>query len=188
LHPQVALMLFASLFRRNDLDDVALRLYAAIVEQARRPGFYAAFGVPDTLDGRFELIALHAFLVLNRLKVERARTEDLAQRLFDTMFRDMDRGLREIGVGDLAVGKHVKMMAKSFYGRVVAYERGLAEGTAVLGEGLARNVYGTIAAPRADDVTALAGYVARSAAGLADQPVEALLAGEARFAAPPEGR
>jgi len=175
----------ASLARRKDRNDAALQLYGRIVEQARRPGFYLAGGVPDTLDGRFELIALHAFLVLNRLRAERKRTEGLAQRLFDTMFGDMDRGLRELGVGDLSVGKHVGRMAQSFYGRVVAYERGLAEGAAVLGEGLKRNLYGTLAAPAGDHVAALASYVEHAAALLGEQPIDRLLAGEVAFPAEP---
>jgi cytochrome b pre-mRNA-processing protein 3 len=179
--------LFASLARRKDRNDAALQLYGRLVEQARQPGFYRHCGVPDTLDGRFELIALHAFLVLNRLKADRPRTEALAQRLFDTMFSDMDRGLREIGVGDLSVGKHVGRMAQSFFGRVVAYEHGLAEGGAVLGEGLRRNVYGTVALPAAEHVAALADYVVSAAASLGDQPTERLLAGEVVFPAAPEG-
>jgi cytochrome b pre-mRNA-processing protein 3 len=179
-------MPLASLFRRDHLDDAAAMLYARIVEQARRPPFYAALGVPDTLDGRFELIALHQFLVLNRLKAERARTERLAQPLFDTMFADMDRGLRELGVGDLSVGKHVKAMARSFYGRVVVYEAGLAGDDAALQDGLARNLFGTVTAQPAN-LAALALYTRRSATLLAAQSIDALLAGEVSFAAPPPG-
>jgi cytochrome b pre-mRNA-processing protein 3 len=176
-------MSIALLFRRHRLHDAALLLYGAIVEQARRPVFFAVLGVPDTLDGRFELIALHEFLVLNRLKADRVRTEKLAQALFDIMFIDMDRALREMGVGDLGVGKHVKRMAKAFYGRVVSYERGLAAGGAELREALQRNLYGTAAAQE-PELGVLADYVARSAAALAAQSVDDLLAGCVTFASP----
>jgi cytochrome b pre-mRNA-processing protein 3 len=178
-------MPLASLFRRNRQRDAAIDLYGAIVEQARQPAFFARHGVPDTVDGRFELIALHAFLVLNRLKADRQQTAELGQALFDAMFADMDRGLREMGVGDLSVGRHVKGMAQSFYGRVVAYEHGLAADEAALAEALTRNLYGTVA-PRADDAEALAAYMRQCVAALAVQPVDVFLTGQARFPAAPE--
>ncbi|MBV8650972.1 MAG: ubiquinol-cytochrome C chaperone family protein [Alphaproteobacteria bacterium] len=173
-------MSLATLFRRNPHRDAAMMLYHGIVEQARRPDFFAAYGVPDTLDGRFELIALHEFLVLGRLKQEHARTAKLAQELFDTFFADMDRALRELGVGDLAVGKHVKRMATAFYGRIVSYERGLAGDDAVLGEALARNLFGTVS-PRSGDLATLSAYVRQAAASLAAQPIHDLMAGAVRF-------
>jgi cytochrome b pre-mRNA-processing protein 3 len=178
-------MSLAALFRRNPHRDAVMQLYHGIVDQARQPDFFAVFGVPDTMDGRFELIALHEFLVLSRLKQEHARTAMLAQELFDTFFSDMDRALRELGVGDLAVGKHIKRMATAFYGRIVSYERGLAADDTVLGEALARNLFGTVS-PRAADVAALAGYVRRAAAGLANQPIDALIGGSVHFPPPPE--
>jgi cytochrome b pre-mRNA-processing protein 3 len=176
-------MSLATLFRRNPHRDAALRLYHGIVEQARQPAFFAVYGVPDTLDGRFELIALHEFLVLNRLKQAHQRTTDFAQELFDTFFADMDRALRELGVGDLAVGKHIKRMATAFYGRVAAYERGLAADNPVLAEALERNLFGTVSA-RAADLAALVAYVRRGAAGLAAQPIDELMRGAVRFPPP----
>jgi cytochrome b pre-mRNA-processing protein 3 len=185
-------MPLARLFRRNDKRDAAYRLYTRIVEQARQPVFFAERGVPDTLDGRFELIALHAFLVLNRLKAERAETADFAQDLFDAMFADLDRALREIGVGDLSVGKHVKQMAAGFFGRILAYEKGLAEGggeaAPMLDEALRRNLYGTVERPDAADIAAMAEYVRRAAADLTAQPVSSLLAGTAEFPSLPTRR
>ena len=178
-------MPLGQLFRPSRLRDAAVVLYGAVVEQARTPAFFAAYGVPDTIDGRFELIALHVFLVLNRLKAERARTAAFAQALFDTMFADMDRALREMGVGDLAVGRHVKAMAQSFYGRVVAYEGGLAGSEPVLAEALARNLYGTVE-PLGDDIAAVALYVRGCAVALAAQPVDGLIEGAVRFAMLPE--
>jgi cytochrome b pre-mRNA-processing protein 3 len=178
-------MPLASLFRRNRHREAVLQLYEAIVERAREPRFFTEFGVPDTVDGRFELTALHGFLVLNRLKVERPRTADLAQELFDAMFTDFDRGLREMGVGDLGVGRQVKAMAKAFYGRISAYQAGLATGEgAPLAAALRRNLYGTVS-PAEDDVARLAGYLRACTAALAAQPIAQLMTGRVTFAALP---
>jgi cytochrome b pre-mRNA-processing protein 3 len=112
-------------------------LYAAIVAQARRPVFYAEWGVPDSVDGRFDMLVLVMFTALNRLKED--SDQELRQNLVDLFFADMDRALREMGVGDISVGKKVRKMAESFYGRLEAYR------TSMEGEGLeqaiARNVY-----------------------------------------------
>ncbi|HKT17422.1 MAG TPA: ubiquinol-cytochrome C chaperone family protein [Stellaceae bacterium] len=173
-------MPLASLFRRNPHRAAAHALYGAIVARARDPAFFLALSVPDTLDGRFELIALHAFLVLNRLKADHAATAALAQELFDTMFADLDRGLREMGAGDLGVGRRVKNMAKGFYGRIVAYEQGLAASDDVLAAALRRNLYGTVIPPE-DSAAAVARYTRREAAALAAQPVSELLSGRVKF-------
>src|SRR5260370_6969849 len=95
--------------------------YRRVVEQARQPIFFTDYGVPDTLDGRFELICLHAFLYLHRLKGEPPPATWLCQSFFDEMFADFDRALREMGTGDLSVRKHVKRTARAFYGRIRAY-------------------------------------------------------------------
>jgi len=176
-------------FGRHPQREAARRLYDAVVAQARRPEFFLGCGVPDTLDGRFELICLHAFLVLNRLKGEGGAAAALGQELCEALFLDMDRGLREIGVGDLGVGRQVKRMASGFYGRLAAYERGLAEGEgkgeAGLGGALRRNLYGT-AAPSDAAVAALAAYLRQGATSLTRQATGRLLAGAAEFPPPPE--
>lgn len=104
--------------------------------------FYRDCGVPDTVDGRFDLIVLHTYIVLDRLRAEGEAGRKLSQQLFDTLFDDMDRSLREMGVGDLSVGKHVKRMASGFYGRMKAYDEARAAGDEALAEALRRNVYG----------------------------------------------
>lgn len=167
-------MSLAALFNRKSRAAVQA-LYGAIVATARNPAFYAEWGVPDTLDGRFELIALHAFLAIRRLK-QSGDNAAFAQALFDTMFADLDRNLREMGVGDLSVGRQVKTMAKAFYGRVVAYERGLA-GSDSLDDALHRNLYGTVT-PEVAQVATAAAYVRRQARALDAAPVGSLLAGE----------
>ena len=137
---------------RRKRREAAEVLYSRIVSAARSPVFYAAYGVPDTPTGRFEMIALHAFIVVRRLK---GRGDgDLAQALFNLFFDDMDRNLREMGVGDLGVGRRVKAMAQQFYGHALFYERGLAGGD--LEGAIARNVFGGQTMPGA---AALARYL-----------------------------
>ena len=128
------------LFGAKRFDEAAHRIYFSLVEQARQPGFYLSCGVPDTADGRFDMIILHAFLLLRRLKKDHEQTAELAQELFDLMFADMDQNLREMGLGDLAVGKRIKGMAAAFYGRIQAYEDGLAGNETMLVDSLRRNL------------------------------------------------
>lgn len=157
--------------------DVAQGLYERIVAAARQERFYADWAVPDTVDGRFDMIALHVFLVLDRLKGEGADAEAFRQRLTDTFFRDMDRSLREMGVGDLSVGKKVRKMAEAFYGRVVAYAAALDDG-AGLDDALRRNIFPH--APQ-QDVSQLAHWVMRAREMLRQQDAAALLRGEVTF-------
>jgi cytochrome b pre-mRNA-processing protein 3 len=152
------------------------RLYGAIVAAARRPVPYASWGVPDTVSGRFDMIALHLFLVLNRLKGE---APDFRQKLVDEFFADMDRSLREMGVGDLSVGKKVRKIAESFYGRVAAYEKALAEGGTALAAALVRNVYPD-GEPDGSGAR-LAAFVMTARAELQDQPASEIVAGTVRF-------
>jgi len=172
------------LFKANPGTAPARALYQAIVDQARQPAFYSNCGVPDSLDGRFELIALHSFLVMHRLKRDHERTAGLAQELFDILFFDMDVSLREMGVGDLGVGRRVKAMAQGFYGRVAAYEGGLDDGPQVLAEALARNLFGTVEASPAA-IRGMADYVVGEVAGLAAQSVSKLVTGQIEFGPPP---
>jgi cytochrome b pre-mRNA-processing protein 3 len=107
----------------------AEQLYRAVVKQARRAVWYRELGVPDTPEGRFEMIALHVALVLRRLRREGLAGQALAQQLFDVMFVDLDGSLRELGVSDLSVGKYIKRLAGNLYARLAALDEGL--GTAV---------------------------------------------------------
>lgn len=118
----------------------AENLYGAIVTAARQPVFYDKWGVPDTVDGRFDMIVLHLFLVLDRLRGENAHAA-VAQAVTDTFFDDMDRSLREMGVGDLSVGKKVRKMAEAYYGRVAAYGKAIDSADGSLERALTRNVF-----------------------------------------------
>jgi len=171
---------FAALHRRRERRAAALAAYTSIVERAREPTFYLGWGVPDTLDGRFEVLALHIFLVLNRLKGEANEAAVFAQELFDTMFGDLDSTLREMGAGDLGVGRRVQAMAKGLYGRIAAYERGLGD-EAEMAAALRRNLFGTAAASPAQ-LAAFSDYVRRQVAVLAAQPVTRLIVGAVAFA------
>lgn len=177
-------MALGNLLRRSAAARAAEELYVGAVAQARDPGFYLRCGVPDTVDGRFDMIALHVYLLLRRLRTGGAAAGATAQALFDTMFADMDRNLREMGVGDLGVGRRVKAMAQAFYGRMSAYDRGMDGNGETLETALARNVYrGAQTAPVA--LAALASYVRREAHALSVQPLDGLLAGRNTFGPAP---
>ncbi len=149
---------------------------------ARHPRLYADWGVPDTLDGRFDMITLHTYLVLERLKGEEP---EFRQAVVDEFFRDMDRSLREMGVGDLSVGKKVRKMAESFYGRIAAYDAALAAPGDGLAAALARNVFpDEEGGPDIAGVRRLAEFVLTQRARLAAQPVRAIAGGDVRFEEP----
>src|SRR5947199_10564680 len=113
------------LFRRPN-PTIAV-LYGAIVAQARDPRFYEAYEVPDTVLGRFDLIVLHAALLLRRLRAGDAAARTLVQGVFDTFCRDMDHNLREMGIGDQRVPQQMQRVGEAFYGRARAYDAALAE-------------------------------------------------------------
>ncbi|HEY0417948.1 MAG TPA: ubiquinol-cytochrome C chaperone family protein [Acetobacteraceae bacterium] len=128
--------------RRRRYERTGYELYGAAVAAARDPFYYAKLGVPDTLDGRFDLVGLHAFLIIRRLRALPPPGAELAQAVFDAMFNDMDLNLREMGVGDLAVGRRVRTMWEAFHGRAQAYQAALAERRPeAVAEVLARNIW-----------------------------------------------
>lgn len=173
-------MSLKSLFRRSRPSGPAHTLYGIVVDQARLPRFFAELEVPDTVDGRFEMVSLHMFLVLRHIKAASDSTTVVAQELFDVMFDDMDLTLREMGAGDMGVGKRVKAMVQAFYGRVAAYERGLAAGEKALAEALRRNAYGTTE-PSDASIASLARYVQAQDACLAEQDPAQIAAGKLSF-------
>lgn len=173
------------LFRPGPEKTAGRQLYAAAVAQARDPVFYAEWGVPDTPTGRFDLIVLHVFLVMHRLK-EDADSRPLAQAVCDAVVEDMDRNLREMGVGDLSVGKKVKRLMEGFYGRLGAYEEALQTGDGMLISVLKRNLYAA-AVPDDQQVDAVMRYVRRAAEALDGQSIAQLGAGQAGFGPPLAG-
>jgi cytochrome b pre-mRNA-processing protein 3 len=153
-------------------------LYSAIVTAARQHRFYAEWGVPDTVDGRFEMIVLHLFLVLDRLLGEKDH-EQLAQALTDQFFADMDRSLREMGVGDLSVGKKVRKMAEAYYGRVTAYGKAIDGAGHEFELALARNVFAS--EPQPAGVAPLSAWAKKVRTGLRTQSAQGIAAGEIRW-------
>ncbi|HEX9647446.1 MAG TPA: ubiquinol-cytochrome C chaperone family protein [Alphaproteobacteria bacterium] len=171
--------------RERALRAAAVGLYAAAVAQARRPEFYAPALVPDTVDGRFDLVVLHVVLLVRRLNRDGADGADLAQHLFDTTLDDMDRNLREMGAGDLGVGRRVKAMARAFYGRARAYGAALDAGDrAALETALARNLLGVAGEAHAS-AAPIAAYVIAAEDRLAALDRVPLWSGSATFPAPP---
>lgn len=148
------------MFRQKPRSGLARSLYETIVHQARQERFYRGLGVPDTVDGRFEVLALHAFLVMRRIKGDGDIGQDAGQALLDAMFDDLDVNLREMGAGDMGVGKRVKAMVQAFYGRVVAYSSALEGSDDDLSGALLRNLYRTREAPPEEgELAALVRYV-----------------------------
>lgn len=157
-------------------------LYTALVTTSRRPALYTVGGVADTVDGRFDLIVLHLYLAIERLRrePEGSLARQAETPLLEVFFADMDQSLREMGVGDLSVGRRVHDMAGAFFGRVQAYEAALAAhdgdgGTGPLADAIRRNLYR--GETRADAGCWMAAYVLSLRAALAAASAEDLLAG-----------
>ena len=173
-------MAFLGLFGRKRHERAGFQLYTEAVRAARDPYYYSELGVPDTLDGRFDMIGLFVVLLIDRLRAAPKPGAALAQAVFDAMFMDMDQALRELGVSDMAVGKRVKAMWEALHGRAEAYAPALAaQDQAALAAALARNVWRG-AAPDGS-AQALASIAAGEYRRLADEPAERLLAGHSGF-------
>lgn len=163
---------------RKERKDNAARIYGVMITQARQPVFYQQYGVPDSVAGRFEMVALHGFMVWDRL--QQAGEYKQAQALFDHMFRDMERALREMGVGDLSVPRHVKRLMTGFKGRALAYRQALDEGS--FPAALARNLYATRDdGPAEDFFQAMTDYVRQNREALARQDIAAIKCGALSF-------
>jgi cytochrome b pre-mRNA-processing protein 3 len=164
---------------RTDIRRKAGEIYGAIVAQARRPAFYAELGVPDTPSGRYEMVVIHLFIVLERLRAVAGPASPLPRLLVEAFIADMDDSLREMGTGDLAVPRKVRRAATGLYERSMAYKAALERGdmdalTAVLRE----HVYGDVAAPRA---RVLADDISTAAAAMAATDVDRMMDGKFAF-------
>lgn len=142
---------------KSNPDKIAAeKLYFSLASQSRNPVFYAEWSVPDTLDGRFDMILLHVFAVIQHLRKHGKAGSDRAQALYDVMFVDMDRAVREMGIGDLSVKRHIRRMMTAFNGRMDAYSKGLDDPETMDGA-LRRNVYAEVS--NVVDVTPLKHYL-----------------------------
>ncbi|GAA0570787.1 ubiquinol-cytochrome C chaperone family protein [Rhizomicrobium electricum] len=138
--------------RSKQARDAAERHYVALVRRAREPVFFARFDVPDTLDGRFDLLVLHAWALLGRIRPD----DVLAQALVNRIFVGLDEALREMGAGDMGMGRRMKKFADAFYGRLKAYDdAGDGEG---LRQALVRNLYRGTETPAA---AVMSSYISR---------------------------
>ncbi|WP_157014654.1 ubiquinol-cytochrome C chaperone family protein [Mesorhizobium xinjiangense] len=165
---------------RNANQPIIDALYGDIVAAARQPELYAAWQVPDTPLGRFEMLSLHMFLFLHRVKGEEGQVRDLAQDLTDRFFAEVDDSLRALGIGDMGIPKRMKKLARMFYGRTASYGGAVDAGdVTALGEALRRNVMPESADwPQSE---ALARYTLEASEALNRQPVEDFLQGRLAF-------
>jgi len=176
------------LFRPHPSHEVGRTLYAAVVDQSRLPPLYERLAAPDTVEGRFELYTLHVVLLLDRLNAPEPDAPEpaakaAAQALFDTYVKALDHALREMGVGDLSVGKKMRKLGEAFFGRVKSYHAAFAAlpEPGALRDLLARTVYAEADAAQAP---ALADYVVAQRAHLAAQPLDGFLQGHVDWSAP----
>jgi len=180
--------MFNNIFSFSDEKKTAHRLYIVLVKQARHPTFYETCGVADTLAGRFDMIAIHAILVLRRLQREGDATKELAQALFDYMFDDFDLNLRETGVGDTGIGKRIKKMGTGFYGRMAVYNEGLdSDDEQVLKEALDRNLYRGMNSTT-ENLKLVADYMKRESVYLEGVGIDSVIRGDFQFGSPPVGQ
>jgi cytochrome b pre-mRNA-processing protein 3 len=173
-------MILDRLFRRKPAENIGRVLYDACVTQARTPQLYERFGAPDTVEGRFEIYTLHVVLLLDRLRRQGPRAADTAQGLFDSYLSSLDDALREMGVGDLSVGKKMRKLGEAFFGRVKNLEAAfdLLPATEGLEQVLGRTVYDGIDTAAVGD---LSGYIVTQRSGLAQQDLDSLLAGQVQW-------
>ena len=155
-------------------------IYGMIVTQAREPSFYRDMAVPDTVNGRFDLLVLHLWLVLRRLRTAEGGP-GLSQALFDRFCSDMDDNLREMGVGDLTVPKRMQAFGEAFYGRTAAYELALEAGDEPLAQALCKNI---LNGEGIENARRLAHYAKATITRLDQQDEAAILAASWKFPVP----
>ncbi len=161
-----------NLFRKSTAPGAAHEGYRSIVAQSRQARFYAEWGVPDTVTGRFDMISLHLALMLHRLKGD-AAGRPFGQKLVEAFFRDMDESIRELGVTDLGVPNRIKKMGKAFYGLAEALDPALESADpAAIETVLVRNIYDGAANPGASQ---LAAYLIAETRRLAAMPTATLI-------------
>jgi cytochrome b pre-mRNA-processing protein 3 len=159
------------LFRNDPRAPLVDALHRRVAAAARAPALYARLGVPDTVEGRFECLALHLVLVLRRLRRLPPPARDVAQDLVDAFFRHLDASLREMGVGDMRVPKRMKRLAQAFYGRAGSYDAALDSADPARVAAALADPFG--AAPEA--LSGLARYALAAEAALAADTLDALL-------------
>lgn len=172
--------MFGLLKKKNLYEQDAYDVYERIMQHIREPELYTKFNIPDTFDGRFELLLAHAFMVIEILhEKDSAAATDFNQALFDRIFIQMKITLREIGVGDVGIPKHMQKMMKAFNGRMHNYADALDAD--MLKTALLRNLYGTVMEPPVEDVEAFADYMKANIEVLRAQDFAAIIDNEQLF-------
>ena len=159
-------------------------IYGMIVAQAREPLFYAGLGIPDTVNGRFDMVLLHLWMVLRRLRPIEGGA-DLSQALFDHFCADMDDNLREMGVGDLTVPKRMQKFGEAFYGRAAAYDMARTEGREALAQALCKNI---LNGENIEKARRLGAYAEMAMSALDETDQARLLDSAWKFPSPEEAR
>ena len=173
-------MLLDRLFRPRPALAMGRALYAQVVEQARTPSLYLELGCPDTTEGRFEVYTLHLMLVLERLSGQGPEAAEVSQALFEVYLKRLDDALREMGVGDLSVGKKMRKLGEAFYGRVRNYDEAFA---ALPDAGPLAAIIGrtVLMAESGAETGPLVDYAAAAMARLQAEPLDTLLQGDASW-------
>ena len=170
-----------SLFRKTTAPEPVYAVYRAIVAQSRQKRFYADWSVPDTVTGRFDMISLHLALLFRRLRHDDAGGKDFSQAVFDLFFKDMDRSLREMGAGDLAVPKKIQKMGNIFFGLLAALNEAMDRKDLLALEAvLSRNVFDGVSGPH---IRALAEYLLAEDVRLSAQSAATITGGAIAFEA-----
>jgi cytochrome b pre-mRNA-processing protein 3 len=163
--------------------EAAEKIYDAIVAQSRNPAFYLRCGVPDTLSGRFDMLVIHMFVVLQILKLGGREGQLLAQEIVEAFIREMDTMVRDLGVSDRNVPKEVRKIAQLFYGQLLAYSTALQRNDT---KGLAGEVWksfqsGEGAASASIAADSISTYMRQAIKNIQEMPLNMLLQGNIRF-------
>jgi cytochrome b pre-mRNA-processing protein 3 len=174
--------MFGLLRQKNPYEQPARAVYRSVVEAARDPVFYRDYAVPDTMEGRFDLMLLHLFVIMYSHQHQQGRI--FGQALFDATFAHMGEDLRQAGFGDMGIPKRMRRMMIAFNGRMHAYAQAMQDGT--LDVSLARNLYGTVENPPVYVVSAMADYVRDNISFMAEQDFKAIASGNVQFTLIPQ--
>lgn len=166
---------------KNPYVQPARAVFVRAVERSRDPVFYTEYGVPDSIEGRFDLLVLHLFFIIHGHQHEEGRL--FGQALFDAAFKELAQDLRQRGIGDMGIPKRMRRMMIAFNGRVHAYAQAVREGK--IEEALKRNLYGTVENPPAAMVSRMADYALENIHAAAMQDFRQLENGEFSFVLPP---
>ena len=171
--------------KRRD-QHIAHEIYGSIVAQARSPYFYTGCEVPDTVEGRFEMLVLHMTLIINRLKNTEKNGQEIGRLISEAFIDDLDDSFREMGIGDLAVPKRMKTASEAYFGRLHAYGDALDhENLEELEQAIDRN-FSQSANPASVNARTLAQYMMRTAKMLKEVNIEDLTAGRLSFSPLPD--